>query len=118
MAAVAEETLEYVIGTNDIGGGDDYRAGTLWGQRHSSLSSTDLDFTNNSSNEPNIVMIHQTDAKRFVTADTGSSGYWLAVRLQAAVMLGRGPVVARALTARVRGGNEWVLRRARPVQVG
>lgn len=43
----------------------------------------------------------------------------LAARLQGAVALGRGPAVARALTATVvsaRGG-EWVLPRVRPVQV-
>lgn len=42
----------------------------------------------------------------------------LAARLQGAVALGRGPAVARSLTTLVLPqGGEWMLRRARPVQV-
>lgn len=42
----------------------------------------------------------------------------LAARLQGAVATGRGPAVARALTATVPPfGGEWMLPRARPVQV-
>lgn len=42
----------------------------------------------------------------------------LAARLQGAVAVGRGPAVARALTATVRpAGGEWMLARAGPVQV-
>lgn len=42
----------------------------------------------------------------------------LAARLQGAVAMGRGPAVARALTATVPPfGGEWMLPRARPVQV-
>lgn len=42
----------------------------------------------------------------------------LAARLQGAVAMGRGPAVARALTSTVPPfGGEWMLPRARPVQV-
>lgn len=52
-----------------------------------------------------------------IDVHTDEATLMLEARLQGAVLLGRAPGVARALTAMVPGGGEWILPRAQPVQV-
>lgn len=92
-------------------------AGPLWGQPRSTAAGLGGELACLGSRNGSIIEVDEDSRRRFVTTDTGSSGYWLAARLQAALMLGRAPEVARALTAMVPGGGQWMIRRAQSVQV-
>lgn len=123
--AVGEASLEHIVGGPE----------SLWARpffsRSEESSSGDgddddnNDYGNGDGNDPGV---QAAAAAAAAASEVGGEGHQggelsvplmlLAARLQGAVAMGRGPAVARALTSTVPPfGGEWMLPRARPVQV-
>lgn len=109
--AVGKASLEHIVGS----------PGNLWARSFFFDDGGD----NSNNNETDLCSGggFSTAAEAAMAGERGESGFsapmmLLAARLQGAVAVGRGPAVARALTATVspRGG-EWMLPSAVPVQV-